>query len=171
MKESKTIHSIVDGYTAVLRILVQALAFLAGLGILSMMGITCLDVVMRFFGKPLIGSYDLVKIASVITIACALPYTTAVKGHVAVEYFFHKLSHRGRIVVDTMSRILIMTLFCILCMQSYKYGLSLYRSGEVSATMQIPMFWVPLVLAFSCAVVALVVLHNLLHPGKVMIKP
>ncbi|NCC49836.1 MAG: TRAP transporter small permease [Spartobacteria bacterium] len=171
MQGSRKIHSLVDGYTAVLRLLVQALALLSGVGIVSMMGVTCVDVVMRAFNRPLTGAYDMVKIAGVITIACALPYTTAVKGHVAVEYFFHKLSHRGRIVVDSLSRAIIIILFVILSVRCYVYGLILRESGEVTATMQLPVFWVPMVLAVSCGIVVLVVLHNLLHPGKVMIKP
>ena len=48
------------------------------------------------------GALDLGKGCGALVIAGALPYTTAVKGHVAIEYFFHKLGRRGRIVVDTL---------------------------------------------------------------------
>jgi hypothetical protein len=38
-------------------------------------------------------------------------------------------------------------------------------------TLQMPVFWVPYVMAFSCALVVLVTLYYLLHPGKALLKP
>lgn len=158
-------------YSKAVLLLVIGLSVVAGLGVLVMMGATCLDVILRTFGRPLTGALDVVKVAGAVTIACALPYTTAVKGHVAVEYFFLKLGRRGRAVVDALARLVGMTLFSVLAWRSALYGISLRQSGQVTATLQIPLFWVPHVIAFSCAVTALVILHNLLHPGREMIKP
>jgi len=166
-----TKEKMLNAYQHFLRGLVLVLAVMAGGGIVLMMLTTCVDVVLRALGHPLSGSYDVVRLLSVVTIACALPYTTAVKGHVAVEYFFHKLTRHGRILVDSMVRLLIIALFSVLVTENIKYGMRLFKSGEVTATLQVPIFWVPYVVAFSCAVVVLVVLHNLLHPGRVMIKP
>jgi len=36
----------------------------------------------------------------------------------------------------------------------------------VSLTLEIPIFWVPWVIAFSCGAAALVLLHNLLRPRQ-----
>jgi TRAP-type C4-dicarboxylate transport system permease small subunit len=164
-------QAFLTAYHAALRRLVRLLAVVAGAGIVAMMMTTCLDVVLRAFGSPLQGSYDIVGLLGVITITCSLPYTTAVKGHVAVEYFFHKLSHRSRIFVDTLVRLLLMVLFIVLVWQNVVYSLQLHAGGQVTPTLQVPVFWVPCVVAFSCAVTVLVVLYNLLHPGKVIIKP
>ena len=162
---------LLEAYSRGVRALVYALAAVSGAGILAMMGVTCVDVVLRVFGRPLTGAFDIVKLAGAVTIASALPYTTAVKGHVAIEYFFHKLSRPWRIVVDTLARSVCIALFGFLAWQSIRYGAALRKSGQVTSTLQFPVFWVPYVIAFSCAVVALVILHNLLHPGKEMIKP
>ena len=86
-------------------------AFVAGCGILVMIFVTFLDVVLRIFRCSIVVAFDIVKVAGVITTACALPYTTAVKGHVAIEYFFHRLNRLGRIAVDTFARILGMVFF------------------------------------------------------------
>lgn len=154
-----------------LRKLVRLTGGVAGLGLLTMMTVTCVDVVMRKLGHPLPGAYDLVKVAAGLTIACALPYTTAIKGHVAVEYFHHRLGRRGRVVVDTMIRLPIMAMFSLFAWELISYGTKLRSSGEVSMTLQLPVFWVPYVMAFSCAQVVLVTLWHLLHPGKPLIKP
>jgi TRAP-type C4-dicarboxylate transport system permease small subunit len=110
-------------------------------------------------------------LASAVTIACALPYTTAVKGHVAIEYFFQKLGRRGRIIVDSAARTLAMTLFVLLSVQCIRYGNSVRASGEGSLTLQIPVFWVPYLIGLCCALTVLVILYNLTHPGREMIKP
>ncbi len=151
--------------------LVKGLGILAGAGLMTMVLVTTLDVVLRVFRVSLTGAYDIVKIAGAITIAAALPYTTAIKGHVAIEYFFHKLGRRGRLVVDSAMRLLQRALFGFLAWQSVQYGNALKRSGEVSLTLQLPVFWVPYVLAASCVLVVLVTLFHLLYPGKEMIKP
>ena len=161
----------VEAYHRALRALVKALASVAGASLLLMALITTADVVLRKCGVSLTGAYDLVKIAAAITAAAALPYTTAIKGHVAIEYFFHKLGRRGRIVVDALMRLGGMGLFSLLAWGFVDYGNSLRQNGEVSTTLQLPIFWVPYVLAGSCVLVVLIKAYHLTHPGKAMIKP
>ncbi|MGA1865001.1 MAG: TRAP transporter small permease [bacterium] len=159
------------GFFKVLRMFVFLLAIIAGIGILTMIGVTCLDVIMRMFRHPLVGAFDIVKVAGTVTIAAALPYTTAVKGHVAIEYFFQKLSRRSRIFTDTFVRMLGILLFSFISRQSLIYAAALKRSGEVTLTLQIPVFLIMYFIAFCFALVALVIFYNLLHPGREMIKP
>jgi len=163
--------SLSAAYTRLLRIVVYLLLAVAGLSVLAMMVITCADVILRLINRSFIGAYDLVKIAGALSLAAALPYTTAVKGHVAIEYFFHKFNRRGRIVIDTVLRLLGMALFVFFAWRSVAYGFDLHRNGQVSQTLQLPVFWLPFVIGFCCAVVVLVIGHNLIHPGREMIKP
>ncbi len=165
------LNPIRHGYERLLRVLVLALAMLSGLGIVGMMAMTCADVIMRAFGKPIRGSYDVVCLLSVVALACALPYTTAVKGHVAVEYFFHKLPKTWRVAVDSVMRLLMIALFALLAEECVKYGLKLRQAGELMPTLHLPVYGVPWIIAFSCAVSALVVVYHLLLPGKVVIRP
>lgn len=158
-------------YDKPLRWLVRSLGIVSWMGLVFMMSVTAADVVLRVFGVSLTGAYDLVEMAAMVTIAAALPYTTAIKGHVAIEYFFHKLGRRGRVVVDSIMRLMVMGLFSLLAWGSVGYGNSLRAKGEVSMTLQAPVFWLPYVLAFSCALVVLITLYHLVHPGREMIKP
>jgi TRAP-type C4-dicarboxylate transport system permease small subunit len=151
--------------------LVSLLGLIAAAGLVLMVVVTSLDVLLRVLHRSLPGAYDLVKIACALTVAAALPYTTAIKGHVAIEYFFQKLGPRGRMVLDALMRLLGMGLFSVLAWGSVQYGNSLKRSGEVSLTLQLPIFWVPYVLAASCVLVVLIKFYHLTHPGKPMIKP
>jgi len=158
-------------YHQALRASVIALAYVACASLMVMVLVTSAEVVLRLFRLSLTGAYDIVKIAAAITIAAALPYTTAIKSHVAIEYFFHKLGRRGRIVVDALMRLVGMALFSLLAWGCMDYGRSLRARGEVSMTLQLPIFWVPYVLAASCVLVVLIKAYHLTHPGKPMIKP
>lgn len=162
---------LLDLYHRALRAVVQALAAVAGASLMLMVLVTTLDVILRALNMTLPGAWDLVKIAAAITVAAALPYTTAIKGHVAIEFFFHKLGRRGRIVVDALMRGGGMALFGTLAWGCVRYGNSLRQSGEVSMTLQLPIFWVPYVLAVSCVLVVLIKIYHLGHPGKSMLKP
>lgn len=161
----------VDLYHHALRRVVMGLAYVACASLMVMVLVTSVEVVLRVFRLSLTGAYDIVKIAAALTMAAALPYTTAIKGHVAIEYFFHKLGRWGRIVVDTLMRLLAMALFSLLAWGCVDYGNSLRVKGEVSMTLQLPIFWVPYVLAASCTLVVLIKLYHLTHPGKPMIQP
>jgi TRAP-type C4-dicarboxylate transport system permease small subunit len=158
-------------YERLLRSGVQVLGVAAGFGLMAMVLVTGADVVLRVFRLSLKGAYDITCIAAALTVAAALPYTTAIKGHVAIEYFFHKLGRRGRTVVDTLMRLLVIALFSLLAWQCVQHGLSLKSSGTVSMTIQLPIFWIPYVLACSCGLMVLITIYHLLHPGKELIKP
>jgi TRAP-type C4-dicarboxylate transport system permease small subunit len=155
----------------ILRRLVLVTAGVAGAGLVTMMMVTCVDVILRKLGHPLPGAYDIVRMAAGVTIACALPYTTAVKGHVAVEFFYRRMGPRWRIMADTTIRLVILTLFSLFAWQLVGYGHRLRGSGEVSMTLQLPVFWVPYVMAFACTVAMLVTLYHLFHPGKRLLEP
>jgi TRAP-type C4-dicarboxylate transport system permease small subunit len=160
-----------DAYHRALRALVQALAFVAGVSLMFMVILTTAEVGLRVFRLSFTGAYDLVRIAAAVTLAAALPYTTAIKGHVAIEFFFHKLGRRGRRLVDALMRLTGMALFSLLGWGCIGYGNSLRAMGEVSMTLQLPVFWVPYVLAASCALVVLIKLYHLTHPGQSMLRP
>lgn len=158
-------------YTDTLRAAVMLLAGVTGFCIMAMVLLTSADVIMRLFGRPIIGVFDLVRVLGALAMAAALPYTTALKGHVAIEYFFQKLNRTGRILVDTVVRILGIGLFAMLAWESVRIGTNLKERGEVTATLQLPIFWVSWVIGLCCVLVMLVILYNVLHPGKELVNP
>ena len=141
-------------------------AFAAGIGILAMMAVTCLDVILRRLGTSVPGAYDIVRLAGGIIVAAALPRTTAVKGHVAIEYFFHRMGAAGRLAVDSLMRTLQSAGFAYAAWSFARKGASLLRDGEVTPTLQIPVFWLAWLIAASCALCAAISLYHLAHPGK-----
>lgn len=157
--------------TGLLRGLTHALAVAGSLALLALIGVTVVDVIGRQFGWPVKGAYDLVRVLGAIAMAGALPLTKAAKGHIAIEYFFQKMRRRGRTITDTLMRLALLVLFGLLAWQFSAQGWSFYTSGEVTATLHMPMFWVPWVAAGACLVTVGVTLWHLLHPGRAMIRP
>lgn len=153
------------------RWLTLALMAVSCAAVMFMVLITVAEVILRRLGIALPGTYDMVQMAGAVAAACALPYTTAVKGHVAIELFHQKLGPRGRMILDSVARPLSIAFFCLLAWQCARHGIDMRRTGQVSLTLQIPMFWIPWMLAASCATVVLVKVYLLFHPGRVMIKP
>lgn len=153
------------------RFVSTVLLWMSSAAIVFIVLITCTEIVLRMFKITLTGTFDLVQVAGAVAIACALPYTTAAKGHVAIELLFQKLGRRGRAVVDTMARSVGIVFFAVLAWQSVKYGNSLRESGQVTPTLQLPVFWLAWLIGFCCAVTVMVKIYHLFHPGKEMIKP
>ena len=153
------------------RQLIVFLALLAGAAVLGMMGITVADVCLRLFKVGIVGAYDIVRVCGVVAISCALPYITAVRGHIAIEFLYRRFPPRGRRILDLSFRLIALILFGFLVYQNIRYSLSLQAAGELMPTLRMPVFWIPLLIAFNALLVFFVILHHLLHPGKEMIAP
>ncbi len=150
--------------------LVKGLTAVSCLGLAAMVLVTCGDVLLRALHIPTKGAYDLIKLCGAVTVSCAVPLTTAMKGHVAIEYFFHKLSPRGRVVVDSLMRSIIVIGFALASWSSFAYGLSFLRNSEVTSTVEIPVFWVPMLMSFAFVVTSLVVLFHIFYPGRELVQ-
>ncbi len=157
--------------TGTLRGLTHALAAVGGLAVGGIVVVTVADVIGRQVGMPVKGAYDLVRVLGAVAMGCALPLTKAVKGHIAIEYFFQKLGRRGRAVLDTAMRLVLLALFGLLAWQFIRQGAGFRDSGEGTATLHMPVFWVSWLVAGACLVTAGVTLWHLLHPGRSMMRP
>jgi len=158
-------------YASLLRWWVALLAGVAGLAVAAMIVVTVVDVVGRRLGHPLTGAYDIVELLGAITIAGALPYTTACKGHVAIEFLPHQLSPRGRIVLSTLVGVICISIFAFLTWRFVRYGIDLRASGEGTVTLRWPVFWLPHWMAVCTAATILVLVYQMTHPGKELMKP
>ena len=146
------------------------MTFVSCFGLAAMVVIICGDVLLRVSGHPVKGAYDLVRVAGAVTIACSLPVTTAMKGHVAIEYFFQKLNRPWRVGVDSVMRVLMIAAFLLAAYECVGYGSRFLKNGQVTDTIELPIFWVPWLMAVSFGVTALVVVFHLVYPGRELVK-
>lgn len=158
-------------YAILLRRLVALLAGVAGLAVAGMIVVTCVDVVGRRLGYPLTGAYDLVELLGAVSIIGALPYLTACKGHVAIEFIPHKLSRRGRIVLATCVGLVCLAIYAFLTWRFVLYGIDLKASNQGTVTLRWPVFWLAHLMAVCTATTILVILYQIVHPDRELMKP
>lgn len=164
-------RQILDIYAKVLRHIVYGIVGISGTALVLTVAIVFIDVIGRYLGSGIKGSVDYIRLTSAVAMGGAIPYTTAVKGHIAVEFLYRRLGKNLKIIFDTIIRVLMFVLFLFIVYFMIIYGLKLYNSGEVTPTAQIPVFWVPWWMALCFAVTTLVKIYHIFNPGKELIKP
>jgi TRAP-type C4-dicarboxylate transport system permease small subunit len=132
--------------------------YVACAAIIVMMLLSCADVVLRILGTPIPGTYEMVGLLGAVIIAFAMAYTSLQRGHVAVEMLYEKLPPRAQRLVDSAGNLTGAALFGLIAWQSTVYAADLRQSGEVSLTLQMPLYPIVYGIAFGCGMLALVLL-------------
>ncbi|HOC58705.1 MAG TPA: TRAP transporter small permease [Smithellaceae bacterium] len=112
----------------------------ACIAVIAMMLLSTADVVLRMLGKPIPGAYELVGFLATIVVSFSLGFTTLEKGHIAVEIFFRKMPQRVQMVMESVSDLAGFLLFGMMTRQAFNYAWEMRESGEVSATLQMPVY-------------------------------
>jgi len=102
--------------------------------------LTVSDVVLRFFGRPIVGTFEVVGLFGAVIISFALPKTTLERGHIFVDFMTQKMSKGSKKVMDLATRVLSIVLFAVIGWNLFIYSHKLMVSGEVSLTIQLPFY-------------------------------
>ena len=149
-------------------LLARRLDMIAAMAIVAMMSLTCADVILRMFRKPILGTYEIVSFLGAVAVSFAMAHTTAERGHVAVSLIVQLFPKRLQGIIEGVMSIFGIILFGLIAWQSVLYGIDCQRSGEVSLTLQLPFYPVIYGLAVGAVVVCLVLLADLVEAiGKV----
>lgn len=123
-----------------------------------MMLLTVVDVFGRLFGAPIPGTFEIIGFTGAAVIAFALPYTSVMKGHIAVEILVERLPWLARVVINAVNAFVSMVLFGIISWQCWKFAKGFMASAEVSPTLQMPIYPFVFGIAAGCALLSLVLL-------------
>jgi TRAP-type C4-dicarboxylate transport system permease small subunit len=134
---------------------------IAGVAITFIMALTVLDVVLRFFRRPIVGTYELVAFTGAVVIGFAIPLTSWMRGHIFVDFFTGKLPNAARSIFNLITRCMGVGLFLLIGWNLILVGMDLQKSGEVSLTLQLPFYPVAYGLAVSCFVQCMVLLADM----------
>jgi len=130
--------------------------------LIIMMVLTLADVILRAFGRPIPGTYELVGILGAIIIGFSIPYTTMIRGHVIMDFLTESLSGRVRTRLHVFTRILAIAFFIIagwnLCLLGHGYS----KAGEVTLTLKLPLYPIFYVVAFCCFIECLMLIVDLM---------
>lgn len=151
------------GFARAVKALSRFTNLLAGTSLSFIMFITVLDVILRFFRKPIVGTYELVGFAGAVVIGFAVPLTSWDRAQIYVDFFLDKLPKAGRNLMHLLTRGLSMALFVALGWNLIRIAMDYQRSGEVSATLQLPFYPVAYGLGVVCFLQCLVLLCHVIQ--------
>jgi TRAP-type C4-dicarboxylate transport system permease small subunit len=140
--------------------------WIAAAGVAGMMLLITADVILRFFGMPIPGTYEIVGFLGTVIVSFALPYTSVQKGHIAVDFLMVRMPWIVRVVVNAVNALVASVFFALVSWQSVEYASSLQRSGEVSATLQMPTYPFVWGVAAGTAMLSAVLLVELIRQLK-----
>jgi TRAP-type C4-dicarboxylate transport system permease small subunit len=136
----------------------------ASAALVLMMVLSCADIFMRYlFNRPITGTYDVVGLSGAVLVSFALPYTMLKKGHVAVEILVQSLSRGKRLVIETFSHLLGISLFLVLVWQAILLSRDMKAAGEVTPTVHLPFYPIVYCMALCFFILSLAIVVNLLH--------
>ena len=133
----------------------------AGVGLAFMMVVTMADITMRAIGKPIVGSIELISFSGAVIIGFAVPYSSWMKSHIIVDFLVERLSANGKRVMGFITTSAGLLLFIFMGINFILYGLTLMKTGEVSAGFRIPYYPITFGLALSCFLESLTLLADL----------
>lgn len=138
------------------RLLTNCMMIVAGVILLFMAGLTLLDVIMRYFGKPIVGTYELVSFLGVGAVAFSLPRASLMGAHVYVDLVVDKMPNGPKVVFRVFTRLLIFALFFVATWYFYRIGIDLIATKTVTMSLKVPFYPVIFTLALSCLAQCLV---------------
>jgi TRAP-type C4-dicarboxylate transport system permease small subunit len=134
----------------------------AGVALAGSMFLTVADVVLRSFKRPIVGTYELVGLLGAVVIGFSIPQTSRVKGHVIMDFLTGSLPASAQRVLHVLTRILGVILFAIIAWNLWVLGDDFRKSGEVTLTLQLPLYPVAYGIAVSCFVECLILILDML---------
>jgi len=141
--------------------LCTCMSIIAGVLLVAMMGVTFADVVMRTFGRPVLGTYELVSLLGAAVAGLALPRASLLKAHVYVDFLIDKLPGAGQKTLRIITRILVFFMFFFAAWYFVIMAGRFIITETVTMTLKVPIYPVVYCLAASCIAQCLVSLYEM----------
>ncbi len=134
----------------------------AGVALVLIMLLTSLDVILRYLGYPIPGTYDMVSMGAAFVLGFAIPRTSWDKGHVTVDILVERLPQK-RVAFDIVTRIIGLFFFFLLGWNLIKTAIGFARTGDSTQTIAVPFYPVAFALGVCAFVECIVLLSDLVR--------
>jgi len=148
----------------------KGVSYISGISVMIMMLLTCADVLLRLFGHPIPGTYELIGFLGAVLISFAMAYTSVERSHIAVDIFVERLPRKVQIALDGIVSMISVALFGVITWQCQIYALDLKQSGEISLTLGIPVYPFVAGIAIGCGFLCLVLLLDVAKSARRVFK-
>ena len=151
-------------FTAVVARLSIWMDNMACLTLVFMMCLEVTDVVLRIFGHPIIGTYEIVMFLAGPLVAFAIPQTSTENQHVAVDFLVERIEKQSKTwgtIMFVGTKTLGLALFLLLVLFVSKKGIRMFVQGDMTDARHIVLYPIAFVMAFCCFLQCLVLLAKL----------
>jgi TRAP-type C4-dicarboxylate transport system permease small subunit len=138
------------------------LLVIGGIAVLALMALATGNVVLRIFGMPFRGAYELVSFLGAVVTAFALGYTQKRKFNIVVDILSDTFPAGLKRLLDRIGYLAGMLFFGVIAWVVLRWGLRIAASGEVSETLKIIYHPFIFCVALGFAVLCLTLLLDLL---------
>jgi TRAP-type C4-dicarboxylate transport system permease small subunit len=134
------------------------MAVIAGITLVTVMLMTVLDVILRYFGRPITGIYDIVALGGGIIIGCSMPLAAERRVHVFMEMGLQAYGRTGRQILSLFTRLIIFGISLLVAWNLIRLGIGFRETGEVSLTIKIVYYPIAIGLGICFFIQMLVIL-------------
>ncbi|MDP6178298.1 MAG: TRAP transporter small permease [Desulfatiglandales bacterium] len=153
----------------IVTIIADVVATISMVLIVGIMFFTTVDVIGRFFDRPILGSYQISELILVWVICLAWPFTTGVRGHVRVEILISRLPQAVQDVIGLFIHLMALGIFILLVWQGIETINFTIEMRELVSIIDIPLypfqFAVPIGALLTCPIL-LIQFVKLVHKMK-----
>lgn len=139
---------------------------IAGIALTGIMFLIGADIIGRYFGCPVPGTYEIVSIAGGLIIGLALPATSRAGAHVSTDLLLSRLSEKSRTVLVVITRLIGTCIFVLAGCGMIAMGLRLKAAGEVTAVLALPFYYAIYAIGGAFLIQALVLLSEILRQAE-----
>jgi TRAP-type C4-dicarboxylate transport system permease small subunit len=138
--------------------------YIAGIVLFSMMMLTTIDVVCRyFFNASILGVYEITEFMMLCVVFFSLSFAQKLKGHVAVNILVDRLSNKNRQIFNICNFFISIIFLLLIAWMSSSQGIELFHSNRVSGNLAIPVYPFFFVLSLGCVAMALELIRDLVN--------
>lgn len=134
-----------------------------GVILVLMMLVAVVDVIFRYLGRPITGTFELVALAGAIVTGFAVAQTSLDGAHVNMDMLGQALSAQQRDIVRVFTKLIGVGIFALLTWALFLKGNDLYETRELTLTLRVPYYPVAYALSLSSLVECLVLLSDILR--------
>lgn len=142
----------------------SALSYLGAFSLLTMMGLTTVDVVGRYlFNRPITGVFEITEYLVLILIFSFIGFTQSQKGHVAVDILLPLLPPKLKKLIDVANHMVCLALMGLITWMGFEKALELRMVGEASPNLHIPAYPFVFYLVLGCFVMCVELARSIIQ--------
>lgn len=137
-------------------------AWISGIALIVMMGISVSGIILRFMDLPTTNFYECITISGMLVFVSSWAYAQKQKVHLQIDLLTSRLPIKIRSILNIMINVLSVATSWVMVWYSLSYGIKLYHSGRfISYTFQFPIYILALTITVFIALFSLVLFLDL----------